>query len=55
MTAGCLTKLAPDWKKGEAHQWVNGFVSFISDHGITVPTAHLIEGGKFNVGGKIYQ
>lgn len=54
VTAGCLCKLDPEWKKGEGHKWVNGFVSFISENGVTVPTAHLIEGGKFNVGGKIY-
>lgn len=55
VTAGCLCKLDPDWKKGEAHKWVNGFVSFISENGITIPTAHLIENGMFAIGRKIYK
>ena len=55
LTAGCLSELSPDWKKGEAHQWVNGFVSFVSDGTTTVPTAHLIENKMFAIGGKIYR
>lgn len=55
VTAGCLCKLDPDWKKGEAHKWTNGFISFISDHGTTIPTAHQIENGMFAVGGKVYK
>lgn len=55
VTAGCLTTLAPDWKKGEAHQWVNGFVSFISEDGVTIPTVHMIERGMFAVGNKVYR
>ncbi len=55
VTAGCLASMNPEWKKGEAHQWVNGFVSFISENGTTIPTAHLIENGMFNVGSKVYK
>ncbi len=54
VTAGALCSMDPDWKRGAAHQWVNGFISFISSDGITVPTVHMIEGGKFNVGAKVY-
>lgn len=55
VTAGCLASMNPEWKKGAAHQWVNGFVDFFSDHGITVPTAHLIENNQFNIGAKVYK
>lgn len=55
VTAGCLTKLAPDWKKGESHQWVNGFISGIFDGKRFIPTIHMIENGMFNVGGKVYK
>lgn len=55
VTAGCLTKLGPDWKKGEAHQWVNGFISFIYDGKRVIPNVHLIENGMFSVGGKVYK
>jgi len=54
VTGGCLCKLAPEWKKGAPHQWQNGFISFVSENGVTVPTVHLIERGKFFVGGKEY-
>lgn len=55
VTAGCLSTLAPDWKKGEGHQWVNGFMTFISDGKTTIPTAHMIEKGMFAIGGKVYK
>lgn len=54
ITAGCLTNLSPEWKKGEAHQWVNGFISFIYDEKTVIPTIHMIENGKFSAGGKVY-
>lgn len=54
VTAGCLSTLNPEWKKGKANQWVNGFVSFVMDGGTTVPTVHLIENGMFAVGSKVY-
>lgn len=54
ITAGCLTERAPDWKKGAPHQWVNGFVSFITDGRVTTPTVHVIERGRFAVGAKFY-
>ncbi len=54
VTAGCLSTLNPEWKKGKANQWVNGFVSFITDGRVTTPTVHLIEKGRFAVGGKVY-
>ena len=55
VTAGCLAKMDPEWKRGAAHQWVNGFVSFLTEGSVTVPTAHLIERGQFNVGAKVYK
>ncbi len=54
VTAGCLSTLNPEWKKGKANQWVNGFVSFVTDGTVTTPTVHLIERGRFAVGGKVY-
>lgn len=55
VTAGCLSELSPDWKKGEAHQWVNGFITYMSDGKVTIPNVHLIEKGMFHVGGRIYK
>jgi UDP-2,3-diacylglucosamine pyrophosphatase LpxH len=55
VTGGCLSHLAPEWKKGSPHQWQNGFISFVSVNGVTTPTVHLIEKGRFYVGGKEYQ
>jgi predicted phosphodiesterase len=52
---GCLTTLAPEWKKGAPNTWTNGFLSFVSDGKTTTPTTHLIENGRFNVGNKIYE
>jgi len=54
VTAGCLSTLNPDWKKGQANQWVNGFVSFVTDGVVTTPTVHLIERGRFVIGRKVY-
>jgi len=55
LTGGCLSHLTPEWKRGAPHMWQNGFVDFISDKGITTPTVHLIERGRFYVGGKEYK
>jgi len=55
VTAGCLTHTAPEWKKGQPNCWVNGFIDFVSENGITTPTVHLIEKGKFQIGGKEYK
>lgn len=55
INGGCLTKTSPEWKKGAPNMWLNGFVSFVSDNGVTVPTVHLIEKGKFNVGATEYR
>jgi hypothetical protein len=55
VTGGCLSHLAPEWKKGTPHMWQNGFVDFISENGVTTPSVHLIEKGKFYVGGKEYK
>ena len=54
ITAGCLSTTAPDWKKGQPNCWINGFIDFISENGVTTPTAHIISKGKFQIGGKIY-
>jgi hypothetical protein len=54
VTAGCLSTTAPDWKKGQPNCWINGFVDFISENGVTTPTAHIITKGKFQIGGKVY-
>ncbi len=55
LTAGCLSTLNPEWKRGRANQWINGFVSFVTDGQTTIPTAHMIEKGILSVGGKVYQ
>ena len=54
VTAGCLSTLNPEWKQGRANQWVNGFISFVTDGEVTTPTVHLIERGRFAVGSKVY-
>ncbi len=54
VTAGCLCSLTPDYKKGSPHKWTNGFVSFVTRDGVTIPTVHLVEQGSFNVGAKLY-
>jgi len=55
VTAGCLSNTTPEWKKGAPNQWINGFISFTYDKGVVVPTVHLVEKGKFNVGPKEYK
>jgi UDP-2,3-diacylglucosamine pyrophosphatase LpxH len=55
VTAGCLTHLAPEWKKGHPNMWQNGFIDFVSINGNTTATPHPIDNkGRFQVGGKIY-
>lgn len=54
VTGGCMCGLTPEYKKGSPNKWANGFVSFISTNGITIPTVHLVEQGIFNVGPKVY-
>lgn len=55
LTGGCLTHVSPEWKKGQPNCWLNGFVTFSSDKGITTPTVHLIEKGRLIIGGKEYK
>ena len=55
VTVGCLSTTKPEWKKGAPNQWVNGFVSFVYDGKTVLPQVHLIEKGKFYVGGKEYK
>jgi predicted MPP superfamily phosphohydrolase len=55
ITAGCLSTVAPEWKKGQPNCWINGFVDFVSENGITTPTAHIISKGVFQIGGKEYK
>jgi len=55
VTAGCLCPLAPEWKKGSPHQWINGFITFTSDGKVTTPTVHIIENNRFTVMGKEYK
>lgn len=55
VTAGCLTHTAPEWKKGQPNCWINGFIDFISEGGITTSTPHVIENGKFMIGGTVYE
>lgn len=54
VTAGCLSTLNPAWKRGQANQWVNGFVSFTFTAKVLIPTIHLMEHEVFSVGGKVY-
>lgn len=56
ITAGCLSKTAPEWKKGQPNCWITGFVDFFSDGKITTSTPHIIDPkGRFSVGGKLYE
>lgn len=55
VTAGCLSKTTPEWKKGAPNQWVNGFISFILDRANIIPSVHLIENGVFMAGSKEYK
>lgn len=54
INGGCLSTTNPEWKEGEPNQWINGFVSFVNYEGVTVPTVHMIEKGRFYIGGKCY-
>jgi len=55
VTAGCLSKTAPEWKKGQPNCWLTGLVDFFSDGTITTSTPHIIDTkGRLMVGGKIY-
>lgn len=54
LTAGCLCGRLPDYKNGMPNKWTNGFVSWVSINGVTTPTPHIIENGKFEIGGTIY-
>jgi predicted phosphodiesterase len=55
VTAGCLCGMDPDWKQGKAHQWQNGFISFVGDEKTLHLSAHTIEKGEFYVGSKCYK
>lgn len=55
LTAGCLCHMEPEWKQGKAHQWQNGFVSFVGNEKTLHLSAHTIEGGKFYVGRREYK
>lgn len=55
VTAGCLSHTTPEWKKGQPNCWINGFIDFVSENGITTPTVHIIEKGKFTIGGREYK
>lgn len=55
LTSGCLTSVEPVWKKGAPNMWINGFVDFVSENGVTIPTSHIIEKGRFYVAGKEYK
>jgi hypothetical protein len=56
LTAGCLTKLSPEWKRGQPHMWQLGFCDFVSINGITTAAPHILDNrGRFMVGGKVYE
>lgn len=56
VTAGCLSKTAPEWKKGQPNCWITGFVDFFSDSKTTTSTPHIIDtDGRFFIGGKEYK
>lgn len=55
LTNGCLSELSPEWKRGAAHQWTNGFIDFTFDGKCVIPNAIQIENGMFRVGNKIYK
>jgi hypothetical protein len=55
LTAGCLSRTAPEWKKGQPNCWITGFVDFFTDGKTTTSTAHIIDtNGRFMVGAKEY-
>jgi len=55
VTPGCLTHLEPEYKQGKAHQWQNGFISFIGTENSIILNTHTIEHGRFYVGTKEYK
>jgi len=55
VTAGCLSRTMPEWKKGSPNQWVNGFISFIKTGASVIPTIHMMYKNKFYANGKLYQ
>jgi UDP-2,3-diacylglucosamine pyrophosphatase LpxH len=55
VTGGCLCHTSPEWKKGQPNCWLNGFITFSSDKGITTPTVHLIEKGRLIIQGREYK
>jgi len=55
ITPGCLSHTTPEWKKGAPNQWVNGFISFELNNNTVIPTIHVIEKGRFYIGGKEYK
>lgn len=54
VTAGCLCHMEPEYKKGQAHQWQNGFLTAIGDSRLHIST-YQIEKGEFYVGSKCYK
>lgn len=56
LTAGCLTKLSPEWKRGQPHMWQLGFCDFVSINGITTTAPHILDNkGRFMIAGKVYE
>lgn len=56
VTAGCLTHVAPEWKKGQPNCWKTGFVTFFSDGKETTPYPIITDSkNRFMVAGKIYE
>jgi hypothetical protein len=56
LTAGCLSSVAPEWKKGQPNCWITGFVDFFSDGKLTTASPHIIDAkGRFTIGGRLYQ
>ena len=56
VTAGCLSSVAPEWKKGQPNCWITGFVDFFSDGKLTTASPHIIDAkGRFTIGGRLYQ
>lgn len=55
VTPGCLCHLEPEWKQGKAHQWQNGFISFVGNENSIVLNTHTIEHGRFYVGTQEYK
>lgn len=45
MSSGCLCTKSPDWKGNMPNRWTNGFVSFVLNKGILIPTYNPLEKG----------